>query len=295
MDDVNLILEGGGMRGIYTSGVLDAFLEKDIFINNIIAVSAGCFNALSYISKQKGRSYKLNTKYLTDSRFISYRRLILKGGAIDNDFIFDEVFKKLDPFDYDSFRNNVGKFLVVSTDMETGQARYDEIKDLDKDVDYIKASSALPLFANMVRIEDLKLVDGGVADSIPILKSLNLGYQKNVLILTRAEDFVMEKNKFMVVIKLRYKKYPNLIEQIEKRYLEYNKTMQIVEKLEKQGKIFVIRPKKDLGILNIEKNLEKSEAIYQQAYQDGLENIENLKKYLARGKEIEIKTKKISR
>lgn len=294
MDKTNLILEGGGMRGVYTSGVLDAFLEKKVFINNIMAVSAGCYNALSYLSQQKGRSFQVSSKYLKDNRFISMRRLILEGSAIDNDFIFEEVFKKLEPFDYEKFKKNVGDFFVVSTDIKTGNALYHRINDLQKDAEYIKASTALPMFTNIVSIDDLKLLDGGVADSIPIAKSLEMGYKNNILILTRPGNFIMEKNKLILFLKMKYKKYPELIKKLENRYIQYNETLQLIKKLEKERKIIVIRPQKDLGIGRVEKNKEKMDEIYRLGYEDGLKNINNIKCFLERDCNYE-KTKNFAR
>jgi len=274
------ILEGGGMRGMYTSGVLDAFMDNDLYINNVYAVSAGCYNALSYISRQRGRTYRMNTTYLNDKRYINMLKLITTGSAINNDFIFEEVFKNLDKFDYKAFKKNCKMFCAVSTNCETGEAYYPLVKDLEKDADYIKASTALPLFTNMVKVDGLKLTDGGVSDSIPIRKAIEDGFVNNVIILTRPKGFVLGNSKYAKFYKVRYRKYPNLLQAMLERKDKYNATLQLIEELEKDGKVIVVRPKESLNINNLEKDEEKIRKIYEMGYSDGVKYIDKIKKFI---------------
>lgn len=270
------------MRGMYTSGVLDAFMDNELYINNIYAVSAGCYNALSYLSKQRGRTYKINTTYLKDKRYINFAKILTKGSAINTDFIFNDVFKELETFDYISFKNNVGEFYAVSTNCMSGEAYYALIKDLEKDVEFVKASAALPLFTKIVEIEGLYLTDGGVSDSIPIFKAIEDGYVNNVVILTRPKGFLLGENKLMKINKIKYKKYPNLIKAMEERHTNYNNTLSFLEKLEEEGKVIVIRPKEDLNIANLERNECRIKEIYNMGYNDALEYIDKIKKFIKR-------------
>lgn len=280
MKESSLILEGGGMRGTFTSGVLDAFLDNKIYFNNVYAVSAGCYNALSYLSRQKGRSYRINSTYLKDKRYISFKRLITKGSAINTDFIFNEVFDELDPFDYETFKNNCNKFYAVSTNCLTGDPYYALIRDLKEDVEYVKASAALPLFTKLVRINDLVLTDGGVSDSIPISKAIEDGFTNNIIVLTRPKGFIMGDNKLMKYYKVRHRNYPNLLKTMEDRKNKYNQTLQFIEKLEEENKAIVIRPGVDLNIGNLEKNQEKIERIYNYGYEEGIKCIKRIKKFV---------------
>ena len=275
-----LVLEGGGMRGMYTSGVLDAFMDNNIFINNIYAVSAGCYNALSYLSRQRGRTFRINTTYLRDKRYINMKRLLTRGSAVNTDFIFNDVFGELDPFEYDSFKDNCGEFYAVSTNCENGEAVYARIRDLREDVAYVKASAALPLFTNLVKVDGLVLTDGGISDSIPIKKAIEDGFEKNVIVVTRPKGFLLGENKLMKYYKIRYKKYPNLLRAMESRSSIYNETLDYIESLEKENKVIVIRPKESLNISNLEKNEERIKQIYQMGYDDGIRYIDRIKKFL---------------
>lgn len=265
---------------MYTSGVLDAFMDNDLYINNVYAVSAGCYNALSYLSKQKGRSYRINSTYLRDKRYINFSKILTKGTAINTDFIFNDVFKELDPFDYETFNKHCERFCAVSTNCKTGEAHYALIKDLDKDVEYVKASAALPLFTNLVKVDDLVLTDGGVSDSIPIKKAIEDGFVNNIIILTRPKGFTLEPNKAMKINKIRYRKYPILLKAMSERHLKYNKTLEFIEQLEKENKVIVIRPNKSLNINRLEKDDEKIKEIYEMGYLDGQKYVEEIKKFI---------------
>ncbi len=271
---------------MYTSGVLDAFMDKGLYFKNIYAVSAGCYNALSYLSRQRGRSYRVNTTFLNDKRYINFRSMMTRGSAVNTDFIFEEVFKNLDPFDYEEFKKNCHYFYAVSTNCDTGEAHYALVKDLDKDVEYVKASAALPLFTKLVKVDGLVLTDGGVADSIPVSRAFEDGFVNNVVILTRPKGFLLGENKFMKLNKIKYKKYPKLVEAMGNRHFKYNDTLSLINELEEEGKVIVIRPKESLNIANLEKNKERIKAIYEMGYKDGLEYVDKVKEFIKGNEDV---------
>lgn len=289
----SLILEGGGMRGMYTSGVLDAFMDNDIFINNVYAVSAGCYNALFYLSRQRGECYKINSTYINDKRYINIKRLLLGKSAVNNDFIFNEVLKNIVPFDYEAFNKYVGEFCAVSTNALTGEAHYALVKNLEEDLEYVKASAALPLFTHLVKYNGLVLSDGGDADSIPVMRAISDGFTHNIVILTRPKGFVLGDNKLMKFNRIRYKKYPNLIKTMQNRKIKYNETLKFLEKLESENKVIVIRPKEDLNIGNLEKNEEKINSIYKMGYRDGLEHVNKVREFLGRENHVKKENKRV--
>ncbi|KOA21503.1 hypothetical protein CLHOM_01740 [Clostridium homopropionicum DSM 5847] len=273
MKDIGLVLEGGGMRGVYTAGVLDFFMEKDLYFPYVIGVSAGACNAASYISKQTGRSKKINIKYIKNPRYLSLRNLILEKSIFGIKFVYDELPNKLEPFDYKTFENSQQKFVIGTTDCITGEALYFEKNDCrDNILQIIRASSSLPLLAPMVKIEDKILLDGGLADSIPVKKAMEDGYLKNIIILTRNKEYRKEPTKFSGIIKIKYKKYPKLIDTILNRYKVYNKTLDYIISLEENEQAFVIRPASDLKVDRLEKNPEKLAALYQLGYEDAKNN-----------------------
>lgn len=271
MNKIGLILEGGGMRGIYTAGVLDFFIEKNIEVDITIGVSAGSCHASSYLSKQYKRAYNATVDYINDKRYLSFSNLIKTGSIFGMDFMFNKIPNELNIYDYDTFAKSKSKFVVVATNCETGSPEYFELKDLKKEIIYMQASCSIPMFANIVEIDDFKLVDGGVSDSIPIEYSLNQGYKKNIVVLTRDITYKKNKQKFLPIVNKKYKKYPNLVKSIENRHLNYNKSLNLVNKLEKDGDVLVIRPKKPVNVSQIEKNAKKLTALYEEGYDDAKE------------------------
>lgn len=271
MNKIGLILEGGGMRGIYTAGVLDFFIEKNIEVDITIGVSAGSCHASSYLSKQYKRAYNATVDYINDKRYLSFSNLIKTGSIFGMDFMFNKIPNELNIYDYDTFAKSKSKFVVVATNCETGSPEYFELKDLKKEIIYMQASCSIPMFANIVEIDDFKLVDGGVSDSIPIEYSLNQGYKKNIVVLTRDITYKKNKQKFLPIVNRKYKKYPNLIKAIENRHLNYNKSLNLVNQLEKDGDVLVIRPKKPVNVSQIEKNAKKLTSLYEEGYDDAKE------------------------
>ena len=287
MSKVCLVLEGGGNRGVYTSGVLDAFLDNNIDIKTVYGVSAGALNALSYLSKQKGRSFNINKEFVTGNKCINYKRIFV-GNIVSLDYLF-EGNETVEEFNLEEF-NKREKFVVTCSDIVTGNALYKTIENYDKDLPYIKASASLPLFSKIVEVDSYKLLDGGICDSIPALKALQDGYDKIIVILTRHKEYVAKPYKFMSLYMTKYIKYPNLIRAMETRCEKYNVTRDAIENLEKEGKMLAVYPSEELVISRLEKDVNKLEEIYNIGYKDGINMIEKIKEYIG-GLKVEKKCK----
>ena len=282
MIKAGLVVEGGGMRGVYSSGVLDFFIEKDLFFENNYGVSAGACHLCSYLAKQYKRAFRVNVDYLNDKRYCSVHSLLKTGNLFGAEMLYDIIPNELDLFDYDTYNKNESNFYVVITDINTGKPEYVKIGDLKKDIIYVRASSSLPLLAQNVKINDKEYLDGGISDSIPIKKSIADGNKKNVVILTRDSTYRKGKNSLMPIIKLKYKKYPNFVKSMDDRYIVYNEILDFIKELEDNGDVFVIRPKKPVNIGRTEKNREKLEALYNDGYNDAKDCYEELLKYLGK-------------
>ena len=282
MIKAGLVVEGGGMRGVYSSGVLDFFIEKDLFFENNYGVSAGACHLCSYLAKQYKRAFRVNVDYLNDKRYCSVHSLLKTGNLFGAEMLYDIIPNELDLFDYDTYNKNESNFYVVITDINTGKPEYVKIGDLKKDIIYVRASSSLPLLAQNVKINDKEYLDGGISDSIPIKKSIADGNKKNVVILTRDSTYRKGKNSLMPIIKLKYKKYPNFVKSMADRYIVYNEILDFIKELEDNGDVFVIRPKKPVNIGRMEKNREKLEALYNDGYNDAKDCYEELLKYLGK-------------
>ncbi|HKM03388.1 MAG TPA: patatin family protein [Lachnospiraceae bacterium] len=275
-----LVLEGGGMKGIYTAGVLEYFLEKELEFSSCYGVSAGSSNLCSYLSKQKGRAFHVVADYLGDKHYCSLYSLITTGNLFGIDMCYNQIPNKLNPYDYDTFSKYKGKAYAVVTNIETGEAEYLQLKDMHRDIRIIRASCSLPLVSRNVKIGDKLYLDGGMADSIPLRKSIEDGNQKNVVILTKEYGYIRKPSKHMGIMKIKYRRYPKLMESMEKRYLQYNETLKFMEKEEAEGRIFVIRPKLANDIERIEKDPTKLEELYQEGYNDAKECFERLLVFL---------------
>lgn len=282
MIKAGLVVEGGGMRGVYSSGVLDFFIEKDLFFENNYGVSAGACHLCSYLAKQYKRAFRVNVDYLNDKRYCSVHSLLKTGNLFGAEMLYDIIPNELNLFDYDTYNKNESNFYVVITDINTGKPEYVKIGDLKKDIIYVRASSSLPLLAQNVKINDKEYLDGGISDSIPIKKSIADGNKKNVVILTRDSTYRKGKNSLMPIIKLKYKKYPNFVKSMADRYIVYNEILDFIKELENNGDVFVIRPKKPVNIGRTEKNREKLEALYNDGYNDAKDCYEELLKYLGK-------------
>lgn len=279
-EKIGLILEGGGMRGVYTAGVLDFFLDKNIEFGSCYGVSAGSVNASNYLSKQRGRTYRINVDYIDDRSYASFYNLLTTGNFFGTEMCYDIVPNELNPYDYDTFNKYEGDFYVVATNCRTGKPEYFKMKDLKKEIDVIRASCSLPLMAEMVKIGKDMYLDGGIADSVPIRRSVCDGHEKNVIILTRDLNYRKKPNEFMALIKVRYAGYPNLVKALERRHIEYNRTLEYIENQEKKGKVYVIRPSKPIKVGKIERDKDKLTALYHRGLKDAGKEYDKLLAFL---------------
>jgi len=280
MTDAALILEGGGMRGVYTAGVLDFFLDKKIEFPVCYAVSAGACHGSSFLAKQRKRAFNVNVDYLKDKRYAGLYSLIKTGDFFGVDMVYNLIPNELNPFDYDEYEKYRGKFFVAVTNCKTGKAEYIQIKDMRNDVLAVRASSSLPLLSHMVEIDGNQYLDGGVVDSIPIKKSIEDGNTKNVVILTRDKTYRKPPNSMMKLMKAKYRKYPMLIRSIDIRHVRYNSTLALIDEEQKAGRAYVIQPEKPVAIGRLEKNKAKLTALYNQGYSDGRKHYKALIEFL---------------
>lgn len=266
MENVGLVLEGGGMRGVYTSGVLDYFMEQDLYFPYVIGVSAGACNALSYLSRQKGRSRKVNVDYASDPRYINYRNVFKGKGIFNMDFLFDDIPNRLVPFDYDRFYSTDERLIIPATDCHTGKPIYYEKDGSERVITAVKASSSLPIVGKKVEFEGKELLDGGVADPIPIQRSVQDGNTKHVIILTQPKGYLKKPFRAKITANVLYSNYSELVKALKRRHEVYNQTLAYIEELEDCGKAFVIRPKENEVVKRTERDPEKLQQLYLAGY-----------------------------
>ena len=259
-----LILEGGAMRGMFSAGVMDVMMENGIRFDGIIGVSAGAAFGVNYKSGQIGRAIRYNAKYCRDKRYCGVGSLLKTGNLFNTEFCYGEVPLKLDAFDFDTYEKDPTAFYVTCTDIESGKPVYHEYTGRnDHGFDWIRASASLPLVSQIVEIDGAKLLDGGISDSIPVAYFEGIGYAKNVVILTQPQGYRKEKNRMLPLIRMKYRKHPNLIKALENRHLMYNAELELIAKQEKLGELFVIRPDSPLPVKRAEKKPAKLEACYE--------------------------------
>lgn len=275
-----LVLEGGGFRGMYTCGVIDVFMENGICFDKVVGVSAGAAFGCNIKSKQIGRALRYNKRFCQDSRYSGLKSFIKTGDLYNKEFAYGIVPTILDPFDTKTFRENPLKFTVVCTDIHTGNPIYHEILNGDAtDIEWIRASASIPIVSKPVKLDGYELLDGGVSDSIPVNWMLERS-TKTVVVLTRDKSYRKEPMKYIKLLKRAFKEYPNLTKALENRYIVYNKTLDQIEQLEREGKVFVIRPSKPIACAMIEKDPNHLQEIYDIGRRDALHYLEDLKKYL---------------
>ncbi|MDQ0229489.1 patatin-like phospholipase family protein [Metabacillus malikii] len=281
MYESGLILEGGGMRGIYTAGVLEYFMEQNFYAPYVIGVSAGaCFGA-SYLSRQKGRNRQVNIGYVKDPKYLSFRNYVKHRQLLGMDFIFDELPNKLVPYDFQAFNESKEEFVIVTTDCHTGKPIYFSKKDYDADLlTVLRASSSLPFIAPVIEFKGNHLLDGGIVDSIPLKKAQRDGVKKNIVILTRDRLYRKKKSNMKWLLERTYKGYPELVNAILSRYEMYNETLDYIDELENNGEIFVIRPSEPVNVSRIEKNQQKLEQLYKLGMDDARLQFTRLKQWL---------------
>lgn len=266
-DNTGLVLEGGGMRGVFTCGVLDYFMDNNIYFPYAIGVSAGACNGLSFMSRQRGRAKYSNIDLLAKYKYIGFKHLIRKRNIMDFDLLFHEFPDSIIPYDYDTYFSSPHRFEMVTTNCLTGEANYFEEKaDKERVIDIVKASSSLPIVCPIAYVDDMPMLDGGICDSIPVERAMNQGYKKNVVILTRNKGYRKEK-KDIKVPSFVYRKYPAVRQSLSNRNSLYNYQLDLVDKLEEEGSVFVIRPQKPVLVDRIEKDVDKLLDLYNEGYE----------------------------
>lgn len=259
-----LVLEGGGMRGLFSAGVMDVMMEDGIRFDGIIGVSAGAAFGVNYKSGQRGRALRYNVDYCQDKRYCGIGSLLKTGNLFNTEFCYDEIPLKLDVFDFDAFERDPTAFYITCTDVESGKPVYHEYRGrADHGFDWVRASASLPVVSQMVEIDGLKLLDGGITDSIPVAYFERIGYTKNVVILTQRQGYRKEKNQLLPLIRVKYRHYPNLVKALETRHLMYNAELALIQEQEKQGNLFVIRPHLPLEVKRMEKDPARLRTCYE--------------------------------
>lgn len=276
---VGLVLEGGGMRGLYTAGVLDAFLEAGIKVDGIVSVSAGALFGVNYVSGQKGRALRYNKKYISHPDYMGLRSWLKTGNVVNKDFTYYKIPMELDVFDQAAFEKADIPFYIAATDIETGKPDYIKIDNVFDQMEAFRASSALPVVSKIVEWQGKKYLDGGLSDSIPVEFARSLGFDKLIVVLTRPLDY-RKKPSSGRVYKLLYRNYPEFVKVASKRYLHYNKTVERIIELEKAGQLFAIRPSRVVKMARLEKNPAKFEEIYRLGVEDTEQILPSLREYL---------------
>lgn len=270
-----ILFEGGSFRAVFSCGVMDALLEKDILFPYCIGVSAGAADAASYISKQKGRNIRLFETYRNDKRYIGKRNLLHQKSIFGIQFVFRDLPNTIDPFDLETFHNYKGRFLVATTDVLTGETKYFTQKDIDEDYDALCATCALPVAFPPIEVQGRKYYDGGLSNPIPIDKVMADGNKKALIVLTRPKGFQKEcKKSDRVVARMIQKKYPVIANQLRTRYEKYNASVAECERLEREGKAIIIRP--DMSMDSYEKDVAILRKYYDEGYQKTMDRMEEI-------------------
>ena len=282
MEKAILVLEGGAMRSPYTSGVLDVLMDNNIEIECTVGVSAGALTGSNYVSKQRGRTANINIEYCNDPKYIGVKAIKNNKGLVGFDYLFGEISQYKVPFDEKTFNESKQKFFVGATNCLTGKTEFFEKGQLDI-YKILQASSSMPIVSKIVEIQGKPYLDGAIECNIPIEWAMQQGYNKIVVVLTRDKDYKKEElsNNMRKIYGIRYKKYPELVKTICNKPAKYNKTVEEINKLEKEGKIFVIRPQKPIEVSRLEKDKEKLQELYKQGLTEMNKQLDNLKKYLA--------------
>ena len=272
------VLEGGAMRGLYSAGVLDVFMQNGISTNAIYGVSAGALFGINFKSKQMGRAIRYNLKYAHEKNYMGLYSLVTTGNIMNKEFCFDKLVNELDKFDFETYDNSPIDFFAVVTNIESGKAEYIKIKNAKNDLEALRASGSMPFVSKVVDFNGAKYLDGAMSDPIPLQKAIDDGYEKIIVVLTRPEGY--KKSKTYMPYDLFYKKYPKFVACAKKQAEKYNKTLDLIKEYENQNKIIVLRPSIDLKISRVEKDLEKLKAIHQLGVDDCNLKLDTIRSYL---------------
>ena len=280
--DADLILEGGAMRGQFTSGVLDVFMDRGLFCGRTIGVSAGALCGYNYVAGAKGRSCYLNVKYCDDWRYLSLKSFVRTGNAYGREFAFEQIPNVLEPFDTRAFDESPMKLIAVSSNLETGEADYHELASAQEGTPYLIASSSMPLVSQIVEIDGKQLLDGGACDSAPYLFSLLTAPRdrKRIVILTQADGYVKSPNRLMPLLHQRYAEFPYYLERLQSRHFHYNRTYRALARSRDEGKLFIIRPPEPVTVASMEKDPAKLMDLYEQGCAEAVRLWDDLQRYL---------------
>lgn len=275
-----LVLEGGAMRGLFTAGIIDVMMEAGVEPDGLIGVSAGAAFGCNYKSRQPGRAIRYNTRFAKDARYSGLKSLLTTGDYFNAQFGYHIVPYQYDLFDVETFEQNPMEFIVVCTDVLTGQAVYHKMDRVDYDeLEWLRASASMPLASKVVEVAGHKLLDGGVADSIPLAYFESIGYDRNVVILTQPEGYVKHRTKLMPLMRIGLRRYPEMIQAMDRRYLMYNRELEFVRQAEREGRCLVIRPDEKLPIGHISHDPEEMKRVYQIGREMGDRYIERIKAF----------------
>jgi predicted patatin/cPLA2 family phospholipase len=270
-----LVLEGGGLRGVFICGVLDCFMDKGIHFPFTVGVSAGACNGLSFMSGQRGRARASNIDLMDKYHYIGFRYLLTQRCIMDFKLLFEDFPERIIPYDYDAYFSNPDRFVMVATNCLTGKAEYlEERSSSARVMDIVRASSSLPFVSPITHVNGIPMLDGGITDSIPVEYARSQGYEKIVVVLTRNKGY-RKRNSSMPLAKVAYRKYPNLQKALAERNAVYNRTMDLVERFEDEGRIIVIRPSKPVKVGRMEKDTSKLAALYEEGYNEASRLINN--------------------
>ncbi|MGX8679941.1 MAG: patatin-like phospholipase family protein [bacterium] len=283
MSKVGLVLEGGAMRGLFSAGVMDVMMEAGLTFDGAIGVSAGACFGCNYKSEQIGRALRYNKTYCQDPRYGSFSSFLKTGDLYEKDFCYHDLPDHVDAFDSETFTKNPMAFYVTATDVTTGRAVYHRMEKVDyEEMEWIRASAAMPIVSQIVEVGGYKLLDGGVSDSIPLRHFETIGYDRNVVILTQAPDYQKEKNKLLPLIKVVLRRYPKMIEALKYRHHMYNATLHYIHQREQDGDVFVIQPEVSLNVKSPVHDPDEIQRIYDLGVEMGLKRLEALKAFLSK-------------
>ena len=275
-----LVLEGGAMRGLFTAGIIDVMMEAGVEPDGLIGVSAGAAFGCNYKSKQPGRAIRYNTRFAKDKRYSGLKSFLTTGDYFNAQFGYHIVPYQYDLFDVEAFEQNPMEFIVVCTDVLTGQAVYHKMERVDFDeLEWLRASASMPLASKVVEVAGRKLLDGGVADSIPLEYFESIGYDRNVVILTQPDGYTKQRTKLMPLMRIGLRHYPEMVKAMDRRYLMYNRELEFVRQAEREGRCLVIRPDGKLPIGHISHDPEEMNRVYQIGREMGLRHIDRIKAF----------------
>ncbi len=274
-----LVLEGGAMRGMYTAGILDTFMQEEISFDGIVGVSAGALFGVNFLSRQVGRVLRYNQRFNGDKNYMGWRPLLREGNIVSTKYAYEKVPRELDVFDDVTYRASTVPFYAVVTQLESGEAEYIPVKSVFEQMDVLRASGSMPFVSKPVMLDGKLYLDGAVADSIPFRFLQGQGYEKLVVILTRDQNY-RKKPMSKIPSKLLYRKYPRFAEKIMQRHTAYHTALAELEQLEAEGKAFLLRPTEPIEISRMEKDPKKLQMVYDLGIRDAKAKKEALQAFL---------------